>query len=123
MKWYDTSFTPTGCNKQINGPAVTVGAGHVWGEVYAEARRKGLSVVGGYSDTVGIAGFLSNGGHGEMTAKYGFGADMVLQIDLVTADGRYISANECQNSDIFWAMRGVGLPWLFQAIDISTNTR
>jgi FAD/FMN-containing dehydrogenase len=112
MKWFETSFTPTGCNKPINGPAVTVGAGHVWGEVYAEGRRRGLSVVGGYSDTVGVAGFLSNGGHGEMSAKYGFGADMVLQIELVTAAGQHITANECQNSDIFWAMRGVGLPWL-----------
>lgn len=107
MKWYATSFSPLGCSKPINGPAVTIAAGHTWGEVYAEAKRKGVSVVGGYTDTVGIAGFLSNGGHGELSAKYGFGADMVLQIELVTADGQYVTANECQNSDIFWAMRGV----------------
>lgn len=107
MKWFDLSFKPAGCNKVINGPAVTVAAGHTWGEVYAETKRKGVSVVGGYTDTVGIAGFLSNGGHGELSAKYGFGADMVLQIELVTADGQLITANECQNSDIFWAMRGV----------------
>jgi hypothetical protein len=107
MRWFDSSFAPAGCSRPINGPAVTVAAGHVWGEVYAAARSRGVSVVGGYTDSVGIAGFLSNGGHGELSAKYGYGADMVLQIELVTSDGRIIVANECQNQDYFWAMRGV----------------
>jgi FAD/FMN-containing dehydrogenase len=107
MRWHDTSFTPTGCNRAINGPFVTVAAGHVWKDVYSAASRKGLSVVGGYTGTVGVAGHISNGGHGKLSAKYGYAADMVAQIQLVTADGKIITANECQNQDYFWAMRGV----------------
>jgi hypothetical protein len=40
--------------------------------------------------------------------RYGLGADMVAEIDLVTASGSIITANECQNQDYFWAMRGGG---------------
>jgi hypothetical protein len=40
--------------------------------------------------------------------KYGLGADQVLEIELVNADGEIITANECQNTDYFWAMRGGG---------------
>jgi hypothetical protein len=40
---------------------------------------------------------------------------MVLEIELVTAGGEIITANECQNQDYFWAMRGGGVsfPSLF----------
>jgi FAD/FMN-containing dehydrogenase len=107
MQWFDTPFTPKGCKIAINGPTVTVASGHVWEEVYSAASARRLSVVGGYSPTVGVAGFLSNGGHGKFSAKYGYGADMVLQIELVTASGDIITANECQNQEYFWAMRGV----------------
>jgi len=64
-------------------------------------------LVSGASRTVSIGGFLSNGGHGSLSAKYGLGADMVLEIEGVTADGKLFKANECQNKDLFWAMRGV----------------
>jgi FAD/FMN-containing dehydrogenase len=67
-------------------------------------------VVAGASKTVSVGGFFSNGGHGALSAKYGLGADMIAEIELVTADGRLIKANECQNEDFFWAMRGVSLP-------------
>jgi FAD/FMN-containing dehydrogenase len=75
--------------------------------MYASARSRGVNLVGGYTGTVSIGGYLANGGHGQLSAKYGLGADMVLEIDLVTAAGEIITANECQNQDIFWAMRGV----------------
>ena len=109
MTWYDSSFTPRGCQHSIPGPAVTIGSGLTWGEVYEAASARRVSVVGGYVNTVGIGGYLSNGGHGKFSAKYGYGADMVLEINLVTAAGDYITANECQNSDYFWAMRGVSI--------------
>ena len=41
-----------------------------------------------------------------MTAQYGMGADNIIQTDIVTPTGDLITANECQNSDIFWAIRG-----------------
>ena len=111
MQWFDTTFTPRGCKVSIPGPAVTIGSGFTWGEVYEAASARRMSVVGGYTSTVGIGGFLSNGGHGKMSAKYGYGADMVLEINLVTAAGEVITANECQNTEYFWAMRGVSMTY------------
>lgn len=93
----------------IDGPALSIGAGSQWGEIYAAAKAKdpSLGVVGGAYNSVSAGGYLSNGGHGALSAKYGLGADMVLQIELVTAEGEIITANECQNEEYFWAMRGV----------------
>jgi hypothetical protein len=65
-------------------------------------------VVSGAFATVSLGGFISNGGHGALSAKYGLGADQVYEIDLVTPMGEIITANECQNRDYFWAMRGGG---------------
>jgi FAD/FMN-containing dehydrogenase len=111
IQWFESSFTPTGCNFSINGPAVSVGAGNQWDEIYAAAKAKDptLGIVGGAFGSVSVGGYISNGGHGVLSAKYGLGADMVLQIELVTASGETITANECQNQDYFWAMRGVSI--------------
>ncbi|KAE9980313.1 hypothetical protein EG327_006624 [Venturia inaequalis] len=128
MKWFDTSFSPTGCRAVIDGPALSIGAGNQWGEINAAAKAKdpSLAIVGAAFDSVSAGGYLSNGGHGPLSAKYGLGADMVLQIELVTAEGEIITANECQNEDYFWAMRGgggstygVALSYVVQALKIS----
>lgn len=39
---------------------------------------------------------------------YGLGVDRVVQIKVVTPDGRFRTVNECQDSDLFWALRGGG---------------
>jgi FAD/FMN-containing dehydrogenase len=107
IKWFDSSFAPKGCRFTINGPAVTVASGMQWQDINPAAEAKGVSLVGGAFKSVSVGGFLSNGGHGAMSAKYGLGADMVLEIELINAAGEQITANECQNQDYFWAMRGV----------------
>lgn len=109
QRWFDTSFSPKGCKAPINGPAVTVGSGSQWRDLYRSATRRGLDLVGGRFESVSVGGFLANGGHGVLSAKYGLGADMVLEIELVNADGQIITANECQNEAYFWAMRGVSV--------------
>jgi len=43
-----------------------------------------------------------------MTGKYGQGADNILEAVIVTPTGDVLTANECQNEDIFWAIRGGG---------------
>jgi hypothetical protein len=65
-------------------------------------------LVGGAFGSVSVGGYIQNGGHGGLSAKYGLGADQVLEIDLVTPQGEIITANECQNTDYFWAIRGGG---------------
>lgn len=69
-------------------------------------------IVGGASTTVSVGGYLSGGGHSALSPLYGMGADNVIEIEAVTADGKIVIANECTNPDLFWAMRGVRLaPW------------
>ncbi|KAF1808507.1 FAD-binding domain-containing protein [Eremomyces bilateralis CBS 781.70] len=105
--WFEESFTPQHCNP-IKGPAITVGAGSQWGELYEAADERDLMLVGGASDTVSVGGYIGGGGHSSLSPKYGMGADMVLELEAVTADGRVVIANECQNEDLFWALRGGG---------------
>ena len=59
--------------------------------------------------TVGmIGGYIQGGGHSPLTSIYGMAADHVLSIQVVTADGRFVTANAQTNSDLFWALRGGG---------------
>lgn len=59
--------------------------------------------------TVGsYGGWISGGGHSPLSSKYGLGVDQVLELKVVTADGRYLTANPQQNEDLFFALRGGG---------------
>ena len=63
--------------------------------------------MGGNSATVGVGGYLTGGGHSALSATYGLAADQVLEMEMVTPGGDILTLNECQNEDLFWAMRGV----------------
>lgn len=71
------------------------------------AAEHGLTIIGGADLHVGIGGWIQGGGHGPLTAKYGMGADQVVEMEVVTADGEYMTINEEAGADLFWAMRGV----------------
>lgn len=53
-------------------------------------------------------GWFTGGGHGPLSSQYGMGADNLLEATVVTADGQILVANECQNADLFFAIRGGG---------------
>ncbi|KAF9738247.1 hypothetical protein PMIN04_001604 [Paraphaeosphaeria minitans] len=92
-----------------SGPAFKAGVGVQAFEIYKAAHEKGHSVVGGEGETVGIfGGYIQGGGHSPLTSLYGTGADQVLSMEVVTADGDYVTANSTSNTDLFWAMRGGG---------------
>ncbi|KAF9163198.1 hypothetical protein DFQ26_002855 [Actinomortierella ambigua] len=100
------SLGATGASGQ---PAVIVGAGVIISDLYQVVGKYGRVVVGGAEATVGAAGgFCQGGGHGPLTRTYGLCADNVLQYTVVTADGAVRKANEFQNQDLFWALRGGG---------------
>ncbi|KAI5367630.1 putative berberine/berberine, FAD-binding domain, PCMH-type, FAD-binding, type PCMH, subdomain 2 [Septoria linicola] len=101
-------FTPEGCSSPA-GDAVTLGAGQGWAGVYEFAEANDITVVGGSSRTVGpVGGWISGGGHGALSNTLGLGVDNVLEMKAVLPDGRFITANRCQNQDIFFALRGGG---------------
>jgi FAD/FMN-containing dehydrogenase len=63
---------------------------------------------GGHCPTVGIGGFLLQGGQGWNCRGLGWAAEYVEAIDVVTADGELVRADATQNSDLYWAARGAG---------------
>ncbi|KAF5238279.1 hypothetical protein FAUST_5646 [Fusarium austroamericanum] len=92
-----------------SGPAMKVAAGVIGSELYKAADKYGVTAVGGEGMSVGFAGgYLAGGGHSPLSPIYGLAADQVLSIQVVTADGRFLTANEWQNADLFWALRGGG---------------
>lgn len=78
------------------------------GDIHAFAAATNVTVIGGADLGVGIGGWISGGGHGPLTAKYGMGADQVLEMEVVTANGDLLVVNELEDADLFWALRGVG---------------
>jgi FAD/FMN-containing dehydrogenase len=63
---------------------------------------------GGHCPTVGIGGFLLQGGQGWNCRGFGWGAEYVRAIDVVLADGTLVHASETQNAELLWAARGGG---------------
>ncbi|KAJ2986193.1 hypothetical protein NUW58_g5144 [Xylaria curta] len=107
-KVHDNSFQPKGCKFTIDSPAVTVGGGSQLGAIYEELDKINRTIVGGNSKSVSVGGYLTGGGHSILGPRYGLGADNVFELEVVTPMGDILTANECQNQDLFWAMRGGG---------------
>ncbi|CAP62057.1 uncharacterized protein PODANS_5_610 [Podospora anserina S mat+] len=96
---------------QYKGSAVRLGAGtETWEANNAMiAQNFTIAVPKLPTETVGIAGgWFQGGGHSNLASLWGLGADQVLSINLVTADGRFTTANKDTNKDLFFALRGGG---------------
>lgn len=63
---------------------------------------------GGHCPSVGIGGFLLQGGQGWNARGWGWAAENIVAIDVVTAEGELVRADEEHHSDLFWAARGAG---------------
>ena len=85
-----------------------VGPGALWGEVVAAAAPSGLAPLSASSSSVGVTGYTLGGGVGWLARKYGFAADSVLRAEVVTADGRHVTAGPDRHASLFWALRGGG---------------
>lgn len=68
----------------------------------------GLMFPGGHHNTVGLGGFLMCGGFGWNSRQWGNGCANVLEVEVVTAEGEVIIANDAHNQDYYWAARGSG---------------
>jgi len=106
---HDT-FVGQGCaGTQAPHPAVSIGAGAMWIDAYAEVTtRAGRYVQGGGCTTVGVAGLVQSGGFGSFSKNFGSAAAGLLEAEIVTADGQVRIANACTNPDLFWGLKGGG---------------
>lgn len=85
-----------------------VQGGANWGDFDREAQVFGLATPGGLISETGVAGLTLAGGLGWMRGKHGLSLDNVRSVEIVTADGRCMTASENENRDLFWAIRGGG---------------
>ena len=105
----DFEFLPYYKIGQYEGMAARVGAGLESWELYDYMALHNMTVVVPGAATVGAyGGWMLGGGHSNLASKYGLGADQVLSLQVVTADGRFVTADPNTNQDLFWAMRGGG---------------
>ncbi|KAI7245139.1 hypothetical protein KC343_g6969 [Hortaea werneckii] len=104
----ERDFIPEGCSEPA-ADGVTYGAGQGFLGLYQFAEDNNITIVGGSSRTVGAGGgWLAAGGHSALSNTLGMGVDNVLQIKAILPNGTCVTANRCQNQDVFYALRGGG---------------
>ena len=78
------------------------------GDVDHATHAFGLAVPFGIVANTGVAGLTLGGGTGYLTRKFGLTIDSLMEVDMVLADGSFITASATQHPDLFWAIRGGG---------------
>lgn len=87
---------------------VVAGGGCLWGDIDHATHVFGMATPSGIISTTGVGGLTTGGGLGHLTRKCGLTIDNLLSVDMVLADGTFVTANENQNQDLYWAVRGGG---------------
>ncbi|MGH9653071.1 MAG: FAD-binding oxidoreductase [Bryobacteraceae bacterium] len=87
---------------------VRVEPGCVWGDIDHATHAFGMATPSGFISTTGVGGLTLGGGIGYLTRKYGLTIDSLLSVDVVLADGSFVTADSMEHADLFWAVRGGG---------------
>ena len=87
---------------------VWVGSGATAGSVTEALAEHGLVVGFGDTGSVGVGGITLGGGQGFLSRAHGLTVDNLLAVEVVTADGRTVTASDDEHPDLFWALRGGG---------------
>ena len=82
--------------------------GTTWGDFNHATGAFGLATTGGIISTTGVSGLTLGGGIGYLARGFGLSCDNLISADVVTADGRFVTASEDEHADLFWALRGGG---------------
>jgi FAD/FMN-containing dehydrogenase len=84
------------------------GGGATWLDFDAATQAHGLATPGGVVGSTGVAGLALGGGIGHLTAQHGFTCDNLVGAELVTPAGEVVRANDDENAELLWALRGGG---------------
>ena len=91
-----------------SGRTVRVEGGCTWGEVDHATHAFGLATPSGFISSTGVGGLTLGGGIGYLSRTLGLALDNLLSVDLVLADGSFVTASTEEHTDLFWAVRGGG---------------
>jgi FAD/FMN-containing dehydrogenase len=83
-------------------------AGATWRELDRATQEHGLATTGARISTLSSAGVMLGGGYGWLMRKHGLTIDNVRTVELVTADGRLLTASADEHPELFWGLRGGG---------------
>ncbi|MGN6271716.1 MAG: FAD-binding oxidoreductase [Protaetiibacter sp.] len=87
---------------------VRVGSGATWGEVAQALEPHGLIITSGDTRGVGVGGLALGGGMGWLVRAVGLTIDILEAVEVVTVDGRLLTASADSEPELFWALRGGG---------------
>src|SRR5256712_9921947 len=95
---------------RVDPAAKTVRAegGCTWGDFNHATNAFGLATTGGIISTTGIAGLTLGGGIGYLTRGHGLSLDNLIAAGVVLPAGSFVTANQNEHADLFWALRGGG---------------
>ncbi|WP_025347879.1 FAD-binding oxidoreductase [Nocardia nova] len=85
---------------------VHLAAGVRWGAVIRRAARYGLAPLSGSAPDIAAVPYTLGGGLGLLARQFGYAADLVRELDVVTPDGRRRRVTATRDADLFWALRG-----------------
>ncbi|KAK9899482.1 FAD-binding domain-containing protein [Cystobasidium minutum MCA 4210] len=102
---------------------VTVSPSTTGGELNPYLARWGRFFGGGHCPTVGLGGFLLQGGQGWGARGWGWACEQIDSMDVVLANGDIVTCSESVNSDLFWAARGAGPGFFGVVVRFRLRTR
>jgi FAD/FMN-containing dehydrogenase len=91
-----------------DGRIARSGGGATWLDFDAATQAVGLVTPGGVVGSTGVAGLTFGGGIGHLTAQHGLTCDHLVGAELVTPSGEVVHANEDENTELLWGLRGGG---------------
>jgi FAD/FMN-containing dehydrogenase len=92
----------------LSAKTVVAGGGCTLADVDHATHVFGMATPSGIFGLTGVGGLTLGGGFGHFTRKYGLAIDNLLSVDMVLANGTFVTASADQNQDLFWAVRGGG---------------